>query len=249
MKLKQHLLASALCVVPFAASAADLPMKAPPVRVVQPIPFTWTGFYVGGSAGFISQNTQGTDLGGPSGGDGLIGRAGDQYGISGVGGLFGVNVGYNWQFDPRWVLGIEADIAGSTINNTFNFSSFRLPSYVSSKLSSLGTVRGRIGYAFDRVLLYATGGFAYGHVQNGAAYNYTNTANYTVSTSGTRTGWTAGAGLEYAYLNNWTVRVEGLYVDLGSTTGSAPGSGPTSGCRFGFKNRYTLGRIGLNYKF
>ena len=248
MRLKQHLLASALCVLPVAASAADLPMKAPPMRMVQPMPFTWTGFYVGGSAGFISQNSQGTDLGGPtSGTGGLIGLAGDQYGISGIGGIFGVNVGYNWQFDPHWVLGIEADIAGATLNNSGNgFSGFS-NSEVTSKLSALGTVRGRIGYAFDRALVYATGGLAYGNVHNRASFQQE--AIYTVDQYSWKTGWTVGGGLEYAFMNNWTVRVEGLYVDLGTTTLNAPGSGPTSGCNFGFKNRYALGRIGLNYKF
>src|SRR5450755_1412664 len=114
MKLKQHLLASALCVLPFAASAADLPMKAPPMRVVQPIPFTWTGFYIGASAGFISNNSTGND-GGDGTGDGMINAAGT-YNIGGVGGIFGGNVGYNYQFAPNWVLGIEADISGSTLN-------------------------------------------------------------------------------------------------------------------------------------
>jgi outer membrane immunogenic protein len=117
--------------------------------------------------------------------------------------------------------------------------------FTSSKLTSLGTVRGRIGYAFDRALLYATGGFAYGHVEN--KFNFPIDPNSTsgLSTSGTRTGWTVGGGLEYAITNNWTVRAEGLYVDLGKST-----SGPNcTGCRFGFKNTYALGRVGLNYKF
>jgi outer membrane immunogenic protein len=64
-----------------------------------------------------------------------------------------------------------------------------------------------------------------------------------------KTGWTAGGGLEYAFLNNWTVRVEALYVDLGTTEGTATATTPTSNCRFGFKNHYSLARVGLNYKF
>jgi outer membrane immunogenic protein len=244
MKLKQVLLASTICVLPFAASAADLPVKAP-IRVVQPIPFTWTGFYVGASAGFISQNTRGDDRGNTNDGDGLINNIGDTYGIPGVGGLFGGNIGYNWQFAPNWVVGIEADIAWSGVNDSFSVSSFNgigTGTY-SSKLDYLGTVRGRIGYAFDRALLYATGGFAYGGVKNSAG----NGPNRIASTSETQTGWTVGGGLEYAFTNNWTARVEALYVDLGSSEGTT--TSVLSSCRFGFKNTYTLGRFGLNYKF
>jgi outer membrane immunogenic protein len=237
MKLKQHLLASALCVLPFAASAADLPMKAPPMRVVQPIPFTWTGFYIGASAGFISNNSTGND--GGLGGDGMI-NSPATYHIGGVGGLFGGNVGYNYQFAPNWVLGIEADIAGSTLSN-YGYQDI-FGSEVYSKLSALGTVRGRIGYAFDRMLVYATGGLAYGDVHNRASYQQN--PNYTVDQSNWRTGWTVGGGLEYAITNNWTVRAEGLYVDLGTSNFISP-----SGCSFGFKNTYALGRIGMNYKF
>jgi outer membrane immunogenic protein len=245
MKLKQHLLASALCVLPFAASAADLPMKAPPMRVVQPIPFTWTGFYVGASGGMIAQNSVFTDTG-LGGGGGLIFSAGDQYGVSGTGGILGANIGYNYQFAPNWVLGLEADIAWTSISNSYSFNcrSGGVCSSVGSKLNSIGTFRGRIGYAWDRALFYATGGLAYGHVQNTASWDQT--PGGTSANDTWRTGWTVGGGLEYAFLNNWTVRAEALYVDLGNSTGSVS---TTFGCAFGFKNKYTLGRFGLNYKF
>jgi len=240
MKLKQVLLASTICVLPFAASAADLPVKAP-YRVVQPVPFTWTGFYVGGSAGFIGSNSTGDDSG-DTGGDGMINAKGT-YNIGGVGGLFGVNVGYNYQFAPNWVLGIEADIAGSTLSGYAYQDIFG--SEVYSKLSALGTVRGRFGYAFDRLLVYATGGLAFGNVHNRASYRQDPV--YTVDESKWKTGWTVGGGIEYALTNNWTVRAEGLYVDLGRSNFIAPGN--ASGCSFGFKNAYALGRLGVNYKF
>ena len=243
MKVKQHLLASALCVLPFAASAADLPMKAP-YRSMDPVTFTWTGFYVGGSGGIISQGAVQTDV---DGFDYLAGAPGDTRGVTGTGGLFGVNVGYNYQMGT-WVLGLEADISASSLDNTMNqsitpfgFASCRWG--FQSKLSSLGTVRGRIGYAFNRALIYATGGLAYGHVQNNASSDSGEPGQYFSSTK-TKTGWTAGGGVEYAVTNNWTVRSEILYVDLGTTTVTN-----NSGCRFGFKNTYTLGRLGVNYKF
>jgi outer membrane immunogenic protein len=235
MKLKQCLLASTLCVMPFAASAADLSVKAPYSAVA---PFSWTGFYIGGSGGLIMQGTTGTDLGNGFGG-GFWANLGDTYGVTGNGGIFGVNAGYNYQMG-NVLLGLEADIAASSLNDSFTSNGLA----VGSKLSSLGTLRGRIGYAFDRALLYATGGLAYGHVEN-QAYNV-NFPAYNANTSGMRTGWTAGGGLEYAVTNNWTVRAEALYVDLGTATGSNP---IAATCRFGFKNTYTVGRFGLNYKF
>lgn len=242
MKLKRHLLASVFWIVPFAASAADLPVKASPPPVVQPIPFTWTGFYVGLSAGGIGQGATQTDLDG----DPRLGFApGTARSVKGAGGLFGINVGYNYQFAPNWVLGIEADIAASSLNKTNNeFVAFSGCNFgFKSKLNSLGTVRGRIGYAFNRTLIYGTGGFAYGRVQN-SVNNNSGKSSQQYSSDKVRYGWTAGGGVEYALTNNWTIRGEVLYVDLGTET-AANGSG----CRFGFKNTYTLGRIGMNYKF
>jgi outer membrane immunogenic protein len=233
MKLKSYLMASAVCLFPFVVSAADLPVKAS-YKAAVVAPFSWTGCYVGGSAGLIMQGTTATDI------DKLFNAAGDTYSVTGrPGGLFGLNGGCNYQ-TGNVVLGLEADIALSSLDNTISVNS-GFP-VVSSKLSSLGTVRGRIGYAFDRALLYATGGLAYGHVKNNA-YDVTD-PGYSSSTSGTRTGWTAGGGLEYAFMPHWTVRAEALYVDLGTATGSV-----CSSCRFGFKNTYTIGRLGVNYKF
>jgi outer membrane immunogenic protein len=225
MKIKPYLLASALSALPFAANAT------PP----GPMPFTWTGFYVGASGGFISQGTTATDIGG------MLFPDGTTLNITGTGGIFGVNGGYNYQMGAI-VLGLEADIALSTLDSTSTFLAGAGPVVATSKLRNLGTVRGRIGYAFDRVLVYGTGGFAYGNVWN--KVNLQADPNLGGSTSGTRTGWTIGGGLEYAITNNWTVRAEGLYVDLGRST-----SAPCTGCRFGFKNTYGLGRIGLNFKF
>jgi outer membrane immunogenic protein len=246
MRLRRYLLASTLCVLPFAVNAADMPTKARPAPVIQPIPYSWTGFYVGVSGGIIGQNSKGTDIGDGSGG-GLIFTAGDQYGIPGVGGIVGGNIGYNWQFAPNWVLGVEADISWTSVDDTFAFNCSPC-SAVASKLDYLGTVRARFGYVFDsfdrRAMLYATGGFAYGRVKNYATFDPTTL--FTVNTSGTQTGWTAGAGLEYAFTNNWTARAEFLYVDLGDADGI---DSSTSGCRFGFDNRYIVGRLGINYKF
>jgi len=102
---------------------------------------------------------------------------------------------------------------------------------VSSKLDYFGTVRARLGYAFDRVLPYVTGGLAWG--------NNKITANG-VSQSNTSTGWTAGAGVEYALTNNWTARAEYLYMDLGKSGFQAVGDAGLTA---------STARLGVNYKF
>jgi outer membrane immunogenic protein len=231
MKLKPYLLASALAVVPAAANATS-----------PTIPYNWTGFYVGGTAGLITQGATGTELGTSC----LINCSVTTYGIGDVGVIAGVHAGFNYQ-TGRWVFGIEADYSGTTLDT--NQSVIPLPSTVSSKLDSLGTVRGRVGYVFDNVLLvYGTGGWAFGHVKNRASYEQDPV--FTVSESLTKYGWTAGGGADWAFMKNWIARVEVLYVDLGtSTTNLAPGSSTLSSCRFGFKNTYTIGRLGLSYKF
>jgi outer membrane immunogenic protein len=130
-------------------------------------------------------------------GDALIdGFAAEPAGIFG-----GAQIGYNWQaHGSRWVFGIEADISASDINDT-------IVGPTTTTLDYFGTVRARLGYAQDRALFYITGGFAYG-------------SNSVTALLGTddqfHTGWTVGAGLEWAFAQRWSAKVEYLYVDLGS---------------------------------
>lgn len=228
--MKRYLLASTICIAPFAATAADMPVRAPVYKMPPAMLFTWTGLYAGASAGIISQGTT-VDFMNPGGS--LI----NSFGITGIGFIGGSDIGYNWQF-ANWVLGLEGDISGTSLDDS---STFCCTVTYSSRLDALATVRGRFGYAFDHALLYATGGWAYGHVRNEVNAG---SSPFSVSTDDWRSGWTAGGGLEYAFMPNWTVRCEALYVDLGTTD-----MVNTSGCRFGFKNHYTIGRVGLNYKF
>jgi outer membrane immunogenic protein len=243
VKTKQYLLASVVCFAPFTAVAADLPVKAP--APIAPLPFSWTGFYVGASAGIISQGTRSyTDI--LNDGGSVV--ASNSFGITGIGFIGGVNIGYNYQFGSNWVVGFEADISGTSLNN--DADPFFGDVFYSSRLNALATVRGRLGYTFDRALLYATGGWAIGHVKNAvnSPFFCGKGATCSFSSDKWKSGWTAGGGLEYAFTRNWTVRAEALYVDLGRTTIDAPNAG-SSGCRFGFKNRYVIGRLGVNYKF
>lgn len=186
------------------ARAPAAPVKAPLVSA--PV-FSWTGFYIGGNVGYAwGSGTDAID------------------GVDPKGWLAGGQIGYNYQFQNNVLVGLEADIQGGDVNGgTFGFD---------SKLDYLGTVRARLGYAFDRVLPYVTGGLAYGR----------NTiTDFGIDSSNTHVGWTAGAGIEYALTNNWTARAEYLYTDLGSKTYDNIGTDA------GFTS--STARLGINYKF
>ena len=146
--------ATALTALSFSAFAADLPART--FAPVAPAPiFSWTGFYVGANAGFIRSTAAATDLGG-------YWRRNETIHSSGSGVLGGIQAGYNYQVGDI-VFGLEADLAATSANAKANSNADRADQH---KTSALGTVRGRVGYAFDRTLLYVTGGLAYGNVKN-----------------------------------------------------------------------------------
>ena len=177
------------------AHAADMPLKAPALRSV----YDWTGFYVGGHFGY----------GGGSLGPGTnpLPEVGLLFPTSVTGLIGGYQVGYNRELANRVVLGIEAD---STFTSPLDHSAFaRIPPVPSnSTIDYVGTVRGRVGYAFDRIMPYLTGGFAWGH----AHVDINDGSGATVGHS--QFGWTAGAGVEFAVSGNWSAKLEYEYVDL-----------------------------------
>jgi outer membrane immunogenic protein len=135
----------------------------------------------------------------------------------------GVQGGYNWQSGP-WVFGAEADIQATGANDTFAPWKFSNPWF--------GTVRGRAGYAFNNVYLYGTGGLAFGEVR---------AETFGLSESHTNLGWTVGVGAEFGLVQNWTAKIEYLYVDLANSNFIT--TGVSNGYRFG------LVRAGVNYHF
>jgi len=233
--MKRILIAGALALAAGGqALAADLPQPAPPpprapatyVPVPAPV-FTWTGIYVGINGGYAfgtsSWNEPGF-IGGPTGNfstDGFL-----------VGGTLGGN--YQW---GQFVLGIEGDGDWTNLNGTTTTACF---AGCETKSDWLATVRCRAGYAFDRVLVYGTGGAAFGNLQ--AAY-----AALPFSSS-TQTGWTAGGGVEFALTPNLTAKVEYLYVDLGSQS-CAVGNCSNSGNPTIVSLTENVVRAGINYKF
>ena len=239
----------ALSSVTFAAGAADLPStKSAPAAIYAPPLFTWTGFYVGGSVGYAATHNTVTHY---SAGSGCWWSCSNLNGKkdSGQGAIFGLNAGYNYQIGSV-VVGLETDISAQSGSGSFNqfCTSLAYCDYTQrNRVSALGTVRGRVGYAFDRALLYVTGGLAYGHVNNYVKDN--NDAGYW-NGSKWRAGYTLGAGLEYAITNNWSVKAEGLYYDLGRRTLTfVDPASTTSIYPARFKTTGVIARLGVNYKF
>jgi len=227
--MKKILLASvALFGFAGAASAADLPMRAaPPAPIIAAAPiFTWTGFYVGVNAGYGWHNDDNNaTVFVPGGAVGVGSPAGNiTFGDSeGDGFVGGGQIGYNYQIGS-FVVGVEADLQWADLggdNGTAIYPAvwdaygFR-PAGVAGGVDWFGTVRARAGVAFDRALIYATGGFAYG---GGDDNN-----DFFSNSDDTRTGWTLGAGMEYAFTNNLTAGIEGLWVNLDNENSTFVGS-------------------------
>jgi outer membrane immunogenic protein len=161
-----------------------------------------------------------------------------------LGFIGGGQIGYNWQVSSAWLVGLETDIqgvsgqgSGTLTNSVGPFAFFGAPEVVTtsiastSKLDYLGTVRGRLGYLTPTFLLYGTGGLAYGGVKASTAITQSNNAcvfspagclQSSTSAAGAfsqmRAGWTAGAGLEWMFVQKWSAKVEYLHYDLGSVT-------------------------------
>jgi outer membrane immunogenic protein len=274
MTFRSALLASAAILSAGSAFAADLPARVAPAPYIAAPMFTWTGFYVGLNAGAAWNNSDGGfGYGGPA----FI-VAPTVYGAVGTnndaGFTGGVQAGYNWQMGSSFVLGVEGDLnyidrsnggsvfapasAGTTVGTYYTVNRGDANNFY-------GTLRARLGFAFDRALIYATGGLAFGGSNGDASASSTvvtsNGATPPVFTSTTTTivsngnndsniGWALGGGVEYAFSNAWSVKLEYLHVDLGSKnhTFYAPAS-PTSFITVNTDNKFDVVRAGVNFRF
>lgn len=276
--LKTLLLAgSAAALLTSAAAAADLPRRQAPPPVFTPIPvFTWTGAYFGINAGYVfSENDtiRTTGINTPGGAqlqnnviNGLR-QASVRNATEGFTG--GGQVGYNYQFTPGSgiVVGLEADAQYTDLQRTTTQVIFnpvvnpnQLTNTYRTELSFLGTVRGRIGYAFDKFLVYGTGGFAYGDVSQRITFTTGVPVTYAGSRSNIETGYAYGGGIEYAlptdsFFNFFkssavTLKAEYLRYDLGSRNLLvASVGGPGVGYNSRISTEGSIARAGLNYKF
>ena len=207
------------------ASAADIarrqamPMKAPAYYA----PYNWTGFYVGINGGGGWGRSDWTNAAGSTG----------SFDVSG--GVVGGTVGYNWQMN-QVVFGLEGDIDWSGIKGSTS-TGICAGSACETRNNWLGTVRGRIGYAFDRFMPYVTGGLAVGDIKaSQAAFG---------SSTETKAGWTLGGGLEASIAGPWTAKIEYLYVDLGKQSCDVACTGLATDVDF----HANVVRAGVNYRF
>ncbi|PRD55195.1 outer membrane protein [Phyllobacterium myrsinacearum] len=215
------------------AYAADaVTDTAPPEAVFTAPAFTWTGFYAGVNAGYAFS---GNDRVGFRERGNFLGSIGT---LEDNGFLGGAQVGYNYQIN-NFVLGLEADFQGGDISDSISGPLGNLNFNAHSKIDWFGTVRPRLGYAFDRTMIYGTGGLAYGNVKYSISDNVGNAA----SESKTRAGWVAGAGIEHAFTDHLTAKLEYQYINLGThTVGNDFISTDAT-------SDFHSVRVGLNYKF
>jgi outer membrane immunogenic protein len=217
-----------------AASAADIARPVYKAPVIVPA-YNWTGFYIGGNVGYGTGDINATAFG---------------YGWStGIDGWFaGGQLGYNWQgAGSPWVFGIELDSQWSNIEANATAVSGNIVGNAFSTLDYFGTARLRLGYAWDRVMVYGTGGLAWGNNEIGFGATANNGFAVGTNQSNTHVGWTVGGGVEWALVDNWTAKVEYLYVKLDNETYFAN----TVGSGLGFDadlDVHTI-KVGLNYRF
>ncbi|MEI2734820.1 MAG: outer membrane protein [Rhodoblastus sp.] len=276
--------AAALAVSTIAGSAfaADLPSRKVAPAYVAPAPvFMWTGFYIGLNGGYAfagngagnggrlvsTDDFHGTFPGGPAW----------VLGTGPSGGIFGGQIGYNFQLSPSFVAGIETDIQGAWLRGSTQSVATVDPvgaaalgqASFSQRVDWYGTLRARLGFlATPSWLLYATGGLAYGGVKSSLTYFDINhqghpglLAGGIGSNSQTRVGYTVGAGAEWMFAPNWTVKAEYGYVDLGrstanmaSTFNTLPVAGAAEtvtlvAATHSYRTSFHTLRAGVNYKF
>jgi len=235
MLRKTLLAATALAALSGSALAADLPSRsAPPAYIPPPPVFTWTGFYIGGQIGYGF----GTNSVQPFTAAGLLGTP---YSYSQNGVVGGAHIGYNYQV-AQFVFGLEGDVEGTGISR--NLAPFGTVFSNSTSIPIQGSARGRIGFAVDRALFFATGGAAFASIRD-SYFGVLIPGGSTSTLSKSRVGWTVGGGIEYALTNNWTIRGEYLYTDYGHYTDF-----PTS-TAFSYNHHLTENKVelGFSYKF
>jgi outer membrane immunogenic protein len=261
------------------AMAADLQTPAhkaaPPVQVSN-----WTGFYGGINGGYAWGGRTTTFTANDDVSHSLFNTSGTlphpaaDWDVNG--GFGGAQIGYNWQVHPQWLLGVESDFqfAGIEGSGTVNHSMGTAPTVtvVSETIKWFGTVRGRLGYlAGNDLLLFGTGGFAYGQVRQSANWIFPATTAfggggfgvactagvpcYAGASSAIETGWTAGGGAEWAIRRRLTFKAEYLYVNLGSRSVTMsglvlpPGNFLQSSATAHADVDFHAVRAGLNYRF
>jgi outer membrane immunogenic protein len=214
-----------------AASAADIPRKMP-VKAVPPAPvWNWTGIYLGGYYGTSIAHSSANSSN----------RLGE-VNINDRGLTAGATLGFNWQFNPNWLIGVEGDFGWLGTKESYLDFNDAPNLRVGAKTDWYGTVRGRFGYVTGPSLIYATGGGAFVRVKE----TFGQPIGTTEDTS-THWGWTAGGGIETKLSRSWTAKTEYLYIDLGSNSFASNAAG--NALTANFTNRAHVLKTGFNYQF
>jgi outer membrane immunogenic protein len=225
---------SALSASPVLAADMRMPVKAPPPVVVPA--FNWTGFYIGAHVGGAWSDkdwplTESNAVFQVFPGFPFFGS----HNVSGV--IAGGQIGYNWQAPgSSWVLGVEAQASWSGADGDHSIDVFRF----ATEVEWLGTVAARLGYAFDRVLVYAKGGFAFAHDKHTLG---------SLVTDQTRTGWMVGGGFEMAFGQNWSAKIEYNYMDLGKKDVTFTDTADDVFLTFNVDQQMHVVKLGINYRF
>jgi outer membrane immunogenic protein len=237
-------LTSSLLGICAVANAAELPVKAPPAPQPSPPPFSWTGFYIGGNVGAAWSDRTVTDT---VFGVNINDNNGTQARFIGGG-----QVGGNYQIN-NFVIGVEADF--DAVANNDNFSSGTVIAGNTFRVNSndtwLITVAGRIGYAWDRVLFYGKGGGGWIGNNGFTVTNLTTGASFTTGSGNNNGGWLAGGGIEWAFADYWSARIEYDFLGLNDRTLTVPLGVPViGGDVFTLHNRNVqMVTFGVNYRF
>ncbi|MBV8839035.1 MAG: porin family protein [Alphaproteobacteria bacterium] len=247
-QLNRRLLLSGVAVIASVSIAAAADIAPAPVYkapVMAPVSaYNWSGFYLGVNAGA------------------LWGRSSDVTTVNSTGALVtssstsgndakfqgGGQIGFNWMLGPNFLWGIEVD--SQYVDAKGSVLSPDGSNRHDTKFDYYGTARGRLGYAVDNWLFYGTGGLAWGHGQ--IVRTQIGPAALNLAVPGTietvdnwRTGWAAGAGIEWALDRHWTAKAEYLHIDLGSATAVFP----LADRRQVTTLQADIARVGVNYKF
>jgi outer membrane immunogenic protein len=272
--MQKFLLLSSVIVAAGPALGADLPVKAPPIAAA--VPYTWTGCHVGGHVGAGWDRTTYSDPGTflapapPFIAGGLnqnFAPAGAAFSVSSDAAfLGGVQAGCDYQFASSWVIGIGGDFSWTDIRSVANDPFFNgkngRPIALSARTEEIASMTGRLGYAWDRVLLYGKGGAAYAHDRyssnnaggiNNAIFGCGNVAPFDCSIVGSadRWGWTAGIGLEWAFATNWSAMIEYDHYGFGTKTVSMNVTNQAGITPANLNVRHDIDtvKIGVNYRF
>ena len=234
---KFALAVAALAIGTVTASAADMAAR-PYVKAPAPIAavYNWTGFYVGGHVGwgeakqdwFLIQNAVG-------------------FGFSKDGVIAGGYAGYNWQLGSNFVLGAEFEGSWSDLQQGNVPCTIGQAAICRNDVNWLGSVRGRAGVAFNQVLFYAAGGWAFADASHDRQFLPLGGGPFTTGVSDTRDGWVAAVGVEWAFAGNWIGRVQYDHYDFGTKTYLIPALSNFSDTRVSLT--VDTVRVGIGYKF